>query len=347
MKLRFRGDTFRILELSDIQERADFDRRTAESIDYLLDTQRPDLVMLGGDNCFGPDIRTKEELTRFLDRLASFMEKRATPWAHIFGNHDHDVRCVSAAELQAMYEAYPHCISRHSEGMHGVTNYYLDILDAQDAPAFRIWCLDTNGALADSALNARFGAGGLRAAAVLPVMPGNVDRYDIVYFDQLVWYDAASRALEADAGRLIPSMMFCHIAPEELSLAIANPKHCALRGGATERLAPAALNSGLFSLLVQRGDVGTLACAHTHKDSFQARYCGIQVCFDACAGYTCYGLAQERGGRVFDIDRRTGRVDTRMVFTAEHVAKAGRDDAQAIATANAAIESESALLAGL
>ena len=55
--------------------------------------------------------------------------------------------------------------------MHGVTNYYLDILDAQDAPAFRIWCLDTNGALADSALNARFGVGGLRAAAVLYGLP--------------------------------------------------------------------------------------------------------------------------------------------------------------------------------
>ena len=53
MKLRFRGDTFRILELSDIQERADFDRRTAESIDYLLDTQRPTWLCWAGTTASG------------------------------------------------------------------------------------------------------------------------------------------------------------------------------------------------------------------------------------------------------------------------------------------------------
>lgn len=317
--LRFSPDgRFRVLMMSDVQERADFDACTLASMTYLLEEYTPSLVMLGGDNCFGPDIRTEEELDRFLARLVRPMEERGVPWAHIFGNHDHDIRCVEPFTLQAKYERYPHCVSRHSEGLHGVTNFYLDILDEADAPAFRLWALDTNGKLSDSELNARFD-GGFEQAAILPVMYGNRDRFDLVYFDQLDWYYRESLRLEAACGRIVPGMMFAHIAPEEFNLARDNPLECRVRGSAVERLAPAALNSGLFSLLLQRGEIGCLACAHTHMNSFEADYCGVRLCFDACAGYTCYGLPEERGGRIFDLDVKQGLVDTQMILTSAHL----------------------------
>ncbi len=308
---------FRILEMSDIQERADFSPRTFKAMEYLIDTQQPDLVMLGGDNCFGPDIKNAEALKSVLNKLAEPMESRGIPWAHIFGNHDHDVRCVTGYELQTMYERFPHCISAHSTGLHWITNYCINVMDVSGGILLRIWCLDTNGSLEDSSLNARFGEGGLRTAAVLPVMPGNNDRYDILYFDQLVWYDRESKALLASEGRTVPGVMFCHIAPEEFSLARDNPKECALTGSAVEKLGPAVFNSGLFSLLVQRGDVRLLSCGHTHMNAYQADYCGITLCFDACAGYTCYGLDTLRGGRIIDFYPGCERLVTRMVNTVD------------------------------
>ncbi|MGI6672109.1 MAG: metallophosphoesterase [Christensenellales bacterium] len=308
---------FRILHVTDIQERADFSPLTRAAMEYLLDTQKPDLVMLGGDNCFGPDMRTREDVSVFLEKLAAPMEERGIKWAHIFGNHDHDVCCVLPYELQAMYEAFPHCVSRHSQGIHGITNYYLDVTDENNHILFRIWCMDTNGSLADSALNERFGPGGLQENMILPKMPGGNNRFDMLYFDQLAWYDAESRKLELQEKRKVPGIMFCHVAPEEFTLAMENPEQCGLVGSAVERLAPAAMNSGLFSLLVQRGDVHVVACGHTHMNSFSAHYCGIQMCFSACTGYTCYGRQDIRGGRIFDFDRGNGSFTTDMVVTTD------------------------------
>ncbi len=36
-------------------------------------------------------------------------------------------------------------------------------------------------------------------------------------------------------------------------------------------------------------------------NDFEAEYCGIKLCWDACAGYRCYGIDELRGGRLFEI----------------------------------------------
>ena len=57
--LKFREDgTFRILMMSDLQESANFDPRSLRSMEALLDDCAPDLVILGGDNCYGPEINS-------------------------------------------------------------------------------------------------------------------------------------------------------------------------------------------------------------------------------------------------------------------------------------------------
>ncbi len=42
---------FKILMLSDIQETLDYDKRTLTGINQLIETQKPDFVLLGGDFC--------------------------------------------------------------------------------------------------------------------------------------------------------------------------------------------------------------------------------------------------------------------------------------------------------
>ena len=55
--LRFREDgTFRVLMLSDIQESVHYDERSLRSVCALLDEAKPDLVIWGGDNCYGPEM---------------------------------------------------------------------------------------------------------------------------------------------------------------------------------------------------------------------------------------------------------------------------------------------------
>ena len=50
LPLRFQKDgSFRILMMSDMHYAPDRDERTVKAIELLIDSQQPDLVLLGGD----------------------------------------------------------------------------------------------------------------------------------------------------------------------------------------------------------------------------------------------------------------------------------------------------------
>ena len=53
--------------MSDIQETLEYDKRTLDSINKLIDKVKPDLVVLGGDNCDGTILKTEEEMKKYLD----------------------------------------------------------------------------------------------------------------------------------------------------------------------------------------------------------------------------------------------------------------------------------------
>ena len=58
-ELRFREDgTFRILMLSDMQETLEYDERSLRDMDKLVEREKPDLVLLGGDFCNGVVLKT-------------------------------------------------------------------------------------------------------------------------------------------------------------------------------------------------------------------------------------------------------------------------------------------------
>ena len=73
-ELRFNcNGKFKILMLSDIQETIDYDGRTLKGIDKIIETEKPDLVILGGDNCDGTILKTEKELREYLDIFSAPM----------------------------------------------------------------------------------------------------------------------------------------------------------------------------------------------------------------------------------------------------------------------------------
>ena len=308
---------FRVLMLSDIQESAIYDERSLRSVCVLLDEAKPDLVVWGGDNCFGPEMHSLEDVKAFLDIFAAPMEERGIFWAHVFGNHDHDVP-VDVMEHQKLYEAYPMHVSGHTDQtVHGVTNFVLPVYDhTGQKPVFAVWGLDSNN-LADE-MDDLLPEGHMETAAQLPNNPLSVGRWSTVFFDQLMWYWNTSFELERRCGGKIPGMLCIHIAPHEFTMARANPEICVKNGCYSENLDPAVVNSGLFSTILQRGDIRLISCGHTHKNDFEAEYCGIKLCWDACAGYRCYGIDELRGGRLFEIrENDPWYIHTRMIHTNE------------------------------
>ena len=316
-KLRFPADgIFKILMVSDIQESASYDERTLRTIEGLLDKEKPNLVIWGGDNCYGPNIQSEQDFRTFLDVFSTPMECRHIPWAHVFGNHDHDL-FLDDHWQQSLYEQYPYCVSKHTEGIGGLTNFMLPLYKhGNEEIAFAVWFLDTNN-LAEN-MNHLVPSGNMAKESLLPRMPADNMIWDVLRFEQLMWYWNSSVALEKYCKQKIPAMMCMHIAPYEYLRVAANPKVCGLTGSSVEQLTPGVFNSGIFSEILQRGDVRCICCGHTHRNDFSSIYCGIQLCYDGCVGFSCYGDDNTRGGRIFEISEHDPwNIRTRMVHATE------------------------------
>ena len=306
--LKFRTDgKLKILMISDIQETLNYDPRSLNAIDRLIEYTAPDLVVLGGDNCDGTVIKTEEEMKAYLEIFSRPMESRHIPWMHVFGNHDHDIAFDDLRKTK-IYEQYDWCISKHTENLYGTTNFVLPVRRSDsDKVAFALWALDSNNDFLDSGLVPDKNWPGLNK----PFLSG---KWDIIHFEQLQWYWNTSRQLEDYAGKLVPGMLFMHIPLWEFQYVVDNPELTGAVGRTDEEMNLAMFNSGLFSLLLQRQDIHTVACGHSHEDCFQGEYCGIRMCMDACAGYSPYGIDSIRGGRVFELDERDlSTVHTYMV----------------------------------
>ena len=315
--LRFHADgSFRILMLSDLQETLHHDGKTLRAINGLLDETKPDLVLLGGDNCYGPDFHDPMEIREYLRIFTAPMAERRIPWAHVFGNHDHDLE-IDDRVLQAVYEETPFCISGHTpETVHGVTNCVLPVYgNRDDSPVFNVWLMDTNN-LAEDYMKEL----GIEGGWKLPVKPDQQGGWDKIRFDQIMWYYTTSMEMEKAAGRKIPGMLMTHAALWEHALVRNNPKETGLTGETVERTDLGVLNSGLFSAMLERGDIRLAAAGHTHMDDFCGKYMGITLCLDGCAGWAPYGTDSIRGGRVFDLhEADPANITTFMVRSAKYI----------------------------
>ena len=241
------------------------------------------------------------------------MEKRKIPYVHIFGNHDHDAP-IPVERQQEIYESYPMCISEHTDqSVHGKSNFMLPVYNRKDEIALAIWGLDTNHSVDE--LDGLIGKS-MRKEALLPNAPVGWGPWGMIYFDQLLWYWNTSCALEEKAGKKVPGLLCMHIAPYEYRTACANPQICVREGHYDELLGSTPFNTGLFNILLQRGDVRAICCGHTHENDFDAEYCGIRLLWDACVGYRCYGKDERRGGRLFIYhEDDPSKITTQMVRT--------------------------------
>ena len=108
--LRFRPDgTFTIVQFTDLhwQNGEPADLQTAKLMAEVLDTERPDLVVLTGDVIYGSDCR--DPLKSWSDAVAPIIE-RHLPWAAVFGNHD-DEGSATREQLMAHQMTLLGCLS--------------------------------------------------------------------------------------------------------------------------------------------------------------------------------------------------------------------------------------------
>lgn len=119
------------------------DPRTLDFITRVIDEEKPDLLVFGGDQVNGdtsPDAQTA------IFKYAQIAIKRKIPYVSIFGNHD-DEQTLSRSAQMSIIESLPYSLSVAGPAeIDGVGNYYIEILARghSDHSALTLYMLDTH-----------------------------------------------------------------------------------------------------------------------------------------------------------------------------------------------------------
>ena len=77
------------MQFNDTQDGPLTDRRTLELMDKVIETEKPDFVLINGDVIDGQP-KTATEVKQAINNVVQPMESRKVKWALTFGNHDED-----------------------------------------------------------------------------------------------------------------------------------------------------------------------------------------------------------------------------------------------------------------
>lgn len=251
--------------------------RTKKYMQYIVDTEKPDLIVCSGDNILSTGVEK-------LGELVTLMESYKTPWTFIFGNHDSESNSVGYSKKEL--------------------SDYLDSCDTEYL-LYDSGYIDTEnnryGNFSISVLN----SSGTKLIGSIILMDaglynGAISSYDSITAGQIDWYKSEIDKLDSlyTGEGTMPSIVFSHIQLPEYYTAYKN----ALNGsGATfiieQELSSAEIegirtggptneNTGFFDAIKEKGSTVAFFCGHAHTFDFQVEMDGIVLGFGPQTGFS-------------------------------------------------------------
>lgn len=290
--LRFRPDgTFKIVQLTDMHygaiqdsDNLPSDYKTAALVERILAAEQPDLVVLTGDLIWSHGIPDPQESFR---RAIAPIVASGLPWAAVFGNHDAEAG-VTREQLLAIQQEHKLCLSAAGPAeINGLGNYVLRVKPfSGDKDAAVLYFMDS----------------GISA-------PEEIGGYAWIRHSQVDWYSRQSGELAEQAGGPLPALAFLHIPLPEYNEVWQGQW---VKGTKGEKVECAKINSGLFTAMIERGDVVGVFAGHDHDNDYIGKLHGIHLCYGRVSGYNCYGNLP-RGARVIELQEGVRQFKTWIV----------------------------------
>ena len=290
---------FKIMQLTDTHiERGDAnDQQTVKLLETMLDAEQPDLVILTGDN-----IAITQDYKATIDILTKPLIDRKVKWAAVLGNHDDETKVdgklttFNRKDVMQYYCSKPYSLSQMGpEDIDGYGNYYLTIDSGNGSQTqWIMYMLDSHSYPKDK----------------------QDGKYDWIHFNQVIWYYNTSVSLEKRAeaaDKTVKAMAFFHIPLPEYTAAFDYGN--TLSGHKFEKVCSPDINSGLFTAMLERGDVKATFCGHDHVNDYESEYHGIRLCYGRSSGYNAYGKEKlPKGSKIITLNSN-GTFTTRIVET--------------------------------
>ncbi len=331
--LRFNEDgSFKIMQISDIQDIYIFRKLTRMFLEDLLEKEKPDLIVLTGDN-ISPGAGFMKWMVKIsINHFMKIFEEAKIPVAIVYGNHDAENK-LTKEEQWEVYESYSCFIGvRDSEELTGYGTYYLPVLGSDDDEhKFTLWFFDSQE------YNVENDLGG----------------YGCVAKDQILWYTKTEKKITLANGKLTPSLAFQHIIPPEIynvlykitttdeSGAITYHEvkgeyledQTVIENGTTygypvkyadedtallETPCPPKYTNGQLDAFIKYGNVLGVAVGHDHKNCFVIPYKGVDIIQTPTASFGSYG-DHNRGARIITLDENNlNDYETSMVYFTDY-----------------------------
>ncbi|KAF2709613.1 Metallo-dependent phosphatase [Pleomassaria siparia CBS 279.74] len=277
----------------------DADPRTLEFVERIITEERPDFVVLSGDQVNG---ETAPDVQSAMFKIAGLLAEHKLPYAAIFGNHD-DEGALTRQVQMLLYESLPYSLSEAgSNTIAGVGNYYVEVLahGANKHSAMTLYFLDTHSYSPDKK---------------------KFDGYDWIKPNQIAWFKAAAEGLKAkDSHKQYThthlDMAFIHIPLPEY---VINQEQVQdIVGSRKEGVTAPRYNSGFKDALVEQG-IMAVSCGHDHANDYchaakdeKSGNSELWMCYAGGSGFGGYGGygGYHRRVRLFEVDTNQARIST-------------------------------------
>lgn len=266
--LRFRADgTFRILQFTDIHWSGDpkYTDKTASTMRAVIGNEKPDLIVLTGDNVNTIPMRLG------WDEMLKPVLEADVPWTVVFGNHDAEQDWENEQSFDYL-KTLPRFFGQKG-AVHGVGNFAEPILSHEGrGNSALLYFLDSN----DYTRNPKLGS------------------YAWIQRDQVNWYAQKSMEFKKQNARILPALMFFHIPLQEYAAVAKDPSTV---GDVRDDISSSDINSGMFAAVLEQQDVMGIFTGHDHNNNFIGNHKGIALAYGSKTGNDGYGEL-EQGGRV-------------------------------------------------
>ncbi|KAJ4389505.1 Phosphatase dcr2 [Gnomoniopsis smithogilvyi] len=278
--------------------RCEADPRTLDFVTRVLEDEKPDLIVLSGDQINGD---TAPDAQSAIFKYAQLFIKHKVPYISIFGNHDDEGAAgaaLSRANQMALVETLPYSLSKSGpDDIDGVGNYYVEVLGKGSAKhsAVTVYMLDSHSY---SPNERRFKG------------------YDWIKKSQIDWFRQTAQGLKKKHKE------YTHVHLDIAFIHIPLPEYRdwdqVLVGEAREGVTAPTYNSGFRDALVEQGVV-MVSCGHDHANEYCAlstdestKKPALWMCYAGGSGFGGYGGygGFHRKIRIFDLDLNDGRIST-------------------------------------
>lgn len=283
---------------------------TIEMLIRNISSQKPDLVVLVGDNV------TSAINARRAKQFGKLMEEMGVYWTLVLGNHEGDnAASISRQKIIDIFASYPHCLvekdiktTKSGETVWGVGNHVINLLDSKGEIRQSLYFIDSGADMTQEDIE----------KYKEEIESTNNKKDDYIKDSQIQWYKETVSHINEIARKTVKSVIFNHIPLVEFNTAYekamaGDAEAELLYGTKLETVCASGHNNGFFDVIHDLGSTQAFISGHDHVNDFAVKYKGIILAYNQNSGYSSYNVVTKKksdtliqGYTVYTIDKDGG-----------------------------------------